>query len=89
LPGDRGGADTKPSDKSDLTGYLAGACITGQLDTSKAVLSSIRATTREGGRRTITDGDLTYECSYHPDNGWYLLITDAECARPASFTGIN
>jgi hypothetical protein len=28
------------------------------------------------GRQSSTDGNLTYEYTYHPDNGLYVLITD-------------
>lgn len=66
--------DTGTEDESNSS--LAYLCVTLALDTSEAVQSSIETTTSMMGRQTRTDGDLTYEWSYHPDNGLHVVITD-------------
>jgi hypothetical protein len=66
------------SGEHDFKGFMAYDCITRELDTSKRVTSSIETTTSMMGRQSSSDGVLTYEYTYHPDNGLYVLITDQE-----------
>jgi hypothetical protein len=65
-------------DDEDLEGLLAYQCILDELDTSERVRSSIETTTSLMGRQSSTDGELTYEYAYHPDNGLNVLITDKD-----------
>jgi hypothetical protein len=55
-------------------GFKALGCLLGGLETSEAIVSNMNNTTSLMGRQTATDGDLTYEWSYHPDNGLDMTI---------------
>jgi hypothetical protein len=60
----------------DFEGLGAYECVTGALGTPARITSSIETTTSLMGRQTGRDKGLSYEWSYHPDNGLFVLITD-------------
>lgn len=62
--------------ESDYAGYFDYLCVVGELGTSERIKSSIGNTTSMMGRQTAEEDGLSYEYSYHPDNGLYVLIAE-------------
>ncbi len=54
------------------------ACVFRRLDTPDRIVDGMDATTAMMGRQKATQGDLTYEWSYHPDSGLQLVVYDDE-----------
>lgn len=52
------------------------ACILNELDTPDFIVSEIDATTALMGRQHEEDGGISYEWSYHPDNGLDMVIRE-------------
>lgn len=52
------------------------ACMLNELDTSDATIAAIDSTTAMSGTQESTDGDVSYQWTYHPDNGLNLIVTD-------------
>lgn len=61
---------------TNLTDYEGMGCILAELDTAESVVSNMDSTTAMMGRQSADDDGLTYEWSYHPDNGLNMTITD-------------
>ena len=52
------------------------ACVMVQIDTPQRIAAAMDSTTAMMGRQHEEDGDFTYEWSYHPDNGFDLIIEE-------------
>lgn len=52
-------------------------CFLGEFETPESIVASMNSTTSMMGRQEQTDGDISYEWTYHPDNGMDLIATDA------------
>jgi len=61
--------------KSDMVGFLG--CFLTEFDTPQAIVAAMDATTSMMGRQEQSDGDMSYQWTYHPDNGMNLIVTDA------------
>lgn len=60
---------SKPEDFTDV------ACLTVELDTPEYIVAQIEGTTAMMGRQSEEDTDgITYDWSYHPDNGLDMVI---------------
>jgi len=51
-------------------------CLTRNLSTPQSTLANIDSTTALMGRQSEEHDGITYEWSYHPDNGFIMTITD-------------
>ncbi len=60
---------------SDMVGFIG--CFLTEFDTPRAIVAAMDTTTSLMGRQEQSDGDLTYQWTYHPDNGMNLIVTDA------------
>lgn len=56
---------------ADLTDV---ACLMLQLDTPEYIVSEMDNTTAMMGRQHEEDGGISYDWSYHPDNGFDLVL---------------
>lgn len=61
--------------KSDMVGFLG--CFLTEFDTPQAIVAAMDTTTSMMGRQEQSDGDMSYQWTYHPDNGMDLIVTDA------------
>lgn len=52
------------------------ACILVAIETPRSVTAAMDSTTAMMGRQHEEDGDFTYEWSYHPDNGFNLIVEE-------------
>lgn len=59
---------------ADQIGDLA--CLLLEFDTPQSVVAAMDSTTAMMGRQHEESDGLTYEWSYHPDNGMDLVVTD-------------
>ena len=60
----------------DTKGIKSVGCVLAALDTPKYVVKMMNGTTAMMGVQKIKDDGLRYRWSYHPDNGFDLIIID-------------
>lgn len=59
-------------------GFKALGCLLSELETTDATVSNMNSTTSMMGRQQAVEGNLTYQWTYHPDNGFDMTITEVE-----------
>ncbi len=72
------GVDT--ANEYDNKGIKTVGCVLGALDTPKYVIKMMNGTTALMGIQKIKIDGLKYRWSYHPDNGFDVIIIDTEVA---------
>lgn len=64
-------------DTGEYGSYDAAECIWNELGTSQSTRTAISNTNALAGVRTATEDGLSYEWTYHPDDGMEMIIRDS------------